>query len=253
MRSPRAFLPAAVLTLGCVFVLHTRSQIALPLAKPLSTVLAGMGGYRVQEQRVGDEERSIAGMTDYIARVYWRDSMVAFTTLVSYYDRQTQGKTIHSPRNCLPGAGWEVLSGGPSVIRAGGTTYTVNRYVLKNGAALAVAYYWYQGRGRVVASEYEVKWNLLRDAALAGHTEEALVRVVVPVPPIRTTDAAESARAYASADAMGTQVARMLIADVREALPGSEPGRSQRQTALGAPGTAFSVLRTRHPASSAGA
>jgi EpsI family protein len=57
----------------------------------------------------------------------------------------------------------------------------VNRYVLKNGAARAVVYYWYQGRGRVVASEYAVKWNLLRDAALAGHTEEALVRVVVPV------------------------------------------------------------------------
>ena len=56
----------------------------------------------------------------------------------------------------------------------------MNQYVLKNGPATAVVFYWYQGRGRIVANEYAVKWNLLRDAAVAGHTEEALVRVVVP-------------------------------------------------------------------------
>ena len=36
-------------------------------------------------------------------------------TFVSYYERQTQGKTIHSPRNCLPGAGWEVLTPGTRI------------------------------------------------------------------------------------------------------------------------------------------
>jgi hypothetical protein len=41
--------------------------------------------------------------------------------------------------------------------------------------------YWYQGRGRTEAGEYAVKWNLLRDAALRRRTEEALVRVIVPV------------------------------------------------------------------------
>ena len=50
-------------------------------------------------------------MSDYVARVYARDSVMLFSTLVSYYERQSQGKTIHSPRNCLPGAGWEILRG----------------------------------------------------------------------------------------------------------------------------------------------
>ena len=49
----------------------------------------------------------MAGMNDYAARSYWRDSTIAFTTLVTYYERQTKGRTIHSPRNCLPGAGWD--------------------------------------------------------------------------------------------------------------------------------------------------
>ena len=182
MRNYRLYLPAFVFLVGTAFVWNARSQAAMPLASPLTGIMAQVDGYRVADQHLSDEERRVAGMSDYVARLYWRDSVAAFTTFVSYYERQTQGKTIHSPRNCLPGAGWEVLTAGTADIVVGGAKQTVNRYVLKKGTATAVAFYWYQGRGRMVANEYAVKWNLLRDAAVAGHTEEALVRVVVPVP-----------------------------------------------------------------------
>jgi EpsI family protein len=209
----RAYMPAVVLLLGCALVFHgTRDQVAVPLAGSLSTVLANVDGYRIQEQRVTDEERRVAGMTDYVARVYWRpDSTVAFTTYVGYYDQQTQGKSMHSPKNCLPGAGWEILRGGTTTVTAADGPHVVNRYLLKNGAAQAVVYYWYQGRGRVVASEYAVKWDLLRDAALRGHTEEALVRVIVPVDPSDTTQA--------RADRLAQEIAPTLLDAVRGVLP----------------------------------
>jgi EpsI family protein len=209
----RAYMPAVVLLLGCALVFHgTRDQVAVPLAGSLSTVLANMDGYRIQEQHVTDEERRVAGMTDYVARVYWRpDSTVAFTTYVGYYDQQTQGKSMHSPKNCLPGAGWEILRGGTTTVTAADGPHVVNRYLLKNGAAQAVVYYWYQGRGRVVASEYAVKWDLLRDAALRGHTEEALVRVIVPVDPSDTTQA--------RADRLAQEIAPTLLDAVRGVLP----------------------------------
>ena len=160
-------------------------------------------------------------MSDYVARLYWRDSVAAFTTFVSYYERQTQGKTIHSPRNCLPGAGWEVLTRRRAqVIVVDGVPQTVNRYVLKKGPATAVAFYWYQGRGRIVANEYAVKWNLLRDAAVAGHTEEALVRVVVPViPPASPTDTAQASRSIAAATALGADIASRLTREVSRVMP----------------------------------
>lgn len=178
----RLHLPSALLVLGCGFVWQTRQQSAMPLQGDLTSVLSTVDGFEVREQTIGEDERRVAGMSDYVARQYLRGGTVAFTTLVSYYDRQTQGKTIHSPRNCLPGAGWEIVNGATVVVRSGSTDYRVNRYVLKNGRYVALAYYWYQGRGRVTADEYAVKWNLLRDAALLGRTEEALVRIVVPVP-----------------------------------------------------------------------
>lgn len=218
MRNVRRFLPALVLAFGCVFVWNARSQAAVPLAAPLASVMAEVPGYRVQEQRISPEERRVAGMSDYVARIYWRDSVPAFTTFVSYYERQTQGKTIHSPRNCLPGAGWEVLSADTQDVMLDGRPVTLNRSLLKNGAATAVVFYWYQGRGRVVANEYAVKWNLLRDAALAGHTEEALVRVVVPLR--SAAEHAKAGRTLADAQALGADVASRLARDVSRVLPG---------------------------------
>lgn len=220
MNKMSPYLPTIVLSIGFALVLQTRAQRAVPLVAPLSTVLSGVTDYKVKDQHVTDEERRVAGMSDYVARVYYRDSTVAFTTYVGYYDRQTQGKTIHSPRNCLPGAGWEILSGDRRPLRAGGNQYVLNHYLLKNGHLTAVVYYWYQGRGRVVANEYLVKWNLLRDAALAGHTEEALVRIVVPVRSSAPLDnSASSQAALAQANAVGAEIASRMIVDVSRVLP----------------------------------
>ena len=225
MNSVTAFLPAAILAVGCGFIWQTHAQREVPLVAPLTTVLPKFDDLRVIDVQIPDDERQVAGMSDYVARVYGRDSIMQFSTLVAYYTRQSQGKTIHSPRNCLPGAGWEILRGGRRDLVVDGVTHEVNQYTLKNGASLAIAYYWYQGRGRIVASEYAVKWNLLRDAALLGHTEEALVRVVVPVPMDQATalDSAATERAYAKANALGDKVASSLMKDVVRVLPGSSP------------------------------
>jgi EpsI family protein len=208
----RAYAPAIILIAGCALLFQgTRAQESMPLAGPLNQVLAQVDGYRIEEQKVSDEERKVAGMSDYVARIYYRDTTLAFTTYVGYYDRQTQGKSIHSPKNCLPGAGWEVLDARTASISSPTGPRVVNRYLLKNGMSQAVVYYWYQGRGRVVANEYAVKLNLLRDAALLGHTEEALVRVVVPV---TGTDSSQ-----AEGDALGKRIAARLLGEVDRVLP----------------------------------
>lgn len=215
----KAYVPALILAGGFLFVSSTRGQKAVPLTAPIESVLPSLDGYSVRDQKVSDEERRVAGMTNYVARVYSTNTLVAFTTLVSYYDRQTRGKSIHSPRNCLPGAGWEILSGGTQTVAANGTAYVLNRVILKNRGARAVVYYWYQGRGRVVASEYAVKWNLLQDAALRGHTEEALVRVVVPVQPAADGTPRDAEARVAEASSLGQVIAKRLIGEVDRILP----------------------------------
>lgn len=219
----KAYAPALILAAGYFAVSNARGQIAVPLVAPIESVLPAVDGYEVRDQKVSAEERRVAGMTNYVARAYTHGSVLGFSTLVSYYDRQTRGKSIHSPRNCLPGAGWEILSGGREQLRANGVPYSLNRVILKKGPGRAVVYYWYQGRGRVVASEYAVKWNLLRDAAFRGHTEEALVRVVVPVQQSASSGLDRPDAGIAEASALGRTIAQRLIGEVNRILPVSGP------------------------------
>jgi EpsI family protein len=224
--SYRAYLPAVVLCAGCAFLLRARTQDAVPLRAPLSGILPQLAGYSVQDQTISPEERRVAGMTAYVARMYSRNSTPAFTTFVSYYDRQAQGQTIHSPRNCLPGAGWEVISAGTTDVTVDGTSRTVNKYLLKNQNSMAMVFYWYQGRGRLVANEYAVKLNLLRDAAFTRHTEEALVRVVVPISDSATSSgnavpAAGEREQYAEATSLGQEISARLAHEVALVLPES--------------------------------
>ena len=85
---------------------------------------------------------------------------------------------------------------------------TVNRYLLQNGDHKALALYWYQGRGRIESNEYVVKWYLLRDAALRRGSDEALVRILVPI-----TDSEEAAFETAS------RVATTIVPAVHSAIP----------------------------------
>jgi EpsI family protein len=172
-----------MLAVGCLLLLSVGRQHEMPLAKPLGDIPRTILGRRAIDREIGDAERRIAGMDDYLLRWYAvpGDSLADFSTYVGYYEQQSQGQTIHSPKNCLPGAGWEALEAGDRTLEVAGKPVVVNRYLLGNAGERALVYYWYQGRGRVAANEYKVKWDLLRDSALRGRSEEALVRIVVPI------------------------------------------------------------------------
>jgi EpsI family protein len=207
-------LPAVILLVGAAVTLSIRDQRRVALAKSLSTLPRELDGYRANDLVLSPEEARGAGMSDYVLRFFERDSASGFSVYVGYYDYQTQGRTIHSPRNCLPSNGWEALQSGTARVATAGGSVLVNRYLVVHGADRSLVYYWYQGRGRVVASEYRVKWDLLWDAATVGRTEEALVRVVVPIP--RADDTAE---ALARADRLAEDVTRQFVPAVGRVLP----------------------------------
>lgn len=215
MRSLTRWTPAVLLGLGSFLLLRTGRQEVAPLRAPLDEVPREILGLEGRDLAIDPEQERLAGMSSYSLRSFRRDSLYAFSVYVGYYDSQNQGQTIHSPKNCLPGAGWEPVDAGTTVVAAGGREYTVNRYLLANGPNRSLVYYWYQGRGRISANEYAVKWELLRDKALHGRSEEALVRIVVPV---QGEDGNEE-------DAIAAAVAAAIIQPVFEILP-APPGQT---------------------------
>lgn len=174
-----AWAAAALLAAGVALTAAAREQQAPPLHAPLeSAVPARVGGLAARDEPI---DAGRAGADAALLRGYVDAGGTGIASLyVGYFATQARGRTIHSPRNCLPGSGWEVLAWRRARLSGAGGA-TVNRVLLARGGQRALVLYWYQGRGRVESSEYRVKWNLLRDAALRRRSEEALVRVTVPV------------------------------------------------------------------------
>ena len=207
------WMPALLLAVGATFTVGLDGQRALALRRPLADVIPrAIADYTGRDVRVSDAELRVAGVSAYLLRNYERvaatDRRDWAQVYIGYYDRQTQGKTIHSPKNCLPGGGWKPLASRRVLLQTAAGEVLVNRYLLQRDDEYALVLYWYQGRGRVESNEYVVKWDLLRDAATRQRSEEALVRVVVPV-----RDGEETA--FALASSMATE----LIPMVFEALP----------------------------------
>jgi EpsI family protein len=211
MRSWQRWIPATLLASGALLnsVLVGRRAESTPLVGPIESVAVTAMGLQGTSLTIDSAQQKVAGMTTFTLREFTPPGKEAFTIYVGYYDEQHQGKTIHSPKNCLPAGGWEPVEKGTLTVAMPGGDVKVNRYRVAQQGRSAVVYYWYQGRGRVAYDEFRVKFELLRDAALHGRTEEALVRIVMPV-----TDGDVE-----SADALARKIAPGLITDVNRILP----------------------------------
>lgn len=181
------WIPASVIGVGILFAVGLEAQRATPLNRPLvDAVPMTISGYNGREVELDERMQRGINADAYVLRLYSEEGESSWgvgpvRVYIAYYANQYRGKTIHSPKNCLPGAGWEAVDAELVPVVAGASTVWVNRYLLQKDDERALVLYWYQGRGRVEANEYKVKWDLLWDAALSRRSEEALVQVVAPV------------------------------------------------------------------------
>lgn len=129
------------------------------------------------------ETISVLGASDYLSRDYRTAEGQLGNFYVGYYATQRDGASYHSPLNCLPGAGWVMNNPGTITINPadGKPAFAANRYLIENSGSKSVLVYWYQGRGRRIASEYWGKIFTVVDSARLRRSDGAMVRVAVPV------------------------------------------------------------------------
>jgi len=151
------------------------------------------------DQILDDETLKVLRASDYLLRDFRKPEGQVANLYVGYYASQRTGATYHSPLNCLPGTGWTLSEPAKATIALpDGTSFIANKYVIKNGDYRSLMVYWYQGRGRNVASEYWGKVYTVFDSVRLRRSDGALVRVTVP---IRDSESAaeQSAIEFASA------------------------------------------------------
>lgn len=128
-----------------------------------------------------DDVLNQLGVDDYINRHYVTAETAPISVYVGYYASQRQGDTMHSPQNCLPGAGWHPIQSDRTQVQTGRAPVSVNRFLIQKGLDRQAVLYWYQGRGRIVANEFVNKGWLMLDAARSRRTDGGLVRLITPV------------------------------------------------------------------------
>ena len=174
-------LTACVLT-AAIGVHASTTQERVPARRPLGEIPLALGDWRAISQQDFDPATvAVLRADDYVSRSY--ASPVADADLyVGYYETQRQGDTMHSPMNCLPAAGWQLLTIGRQTVDVGsGARIVINHDTIQKGLDSRVVLYWYQSHGRAVASEYESRAYLVLDALRLHRTDGAIVRVIAPM------------------------------------------------------------------------
>ncbi len=166
-------------TTGMAYLSHGE---ATPPAKPLAdfpTTIAGF--YMFGNWPIEKKYLDVLQVSDYLNRGYFSEHGIV-TLYIGYFRSQRTGASIHSPKNCLPGAGWQPEQSQVYQMQLDdGRRVPINLYIVRKDLDEQLVLYWYQAHGRVVASEFWGKVYLVYDALRLNRTDAALVRITTPI------------------------------------------------------------------------
>ena len=178
-------LTAVLLLEGAAFyAVASRAESAPPVG-PLGLFPHALDGWTVaRDVPIEQEVQDVLRADDTLNRVYVNSSQTDYAFLfIAYFKTQRYGQAPHSPKNCLPGSGWEPVETGRQTIDVPGWNAPIvtNRYVVEHGDDKSVVLYWYQTHNRIIASEYWAKFWLVVDSIRYRRSDTSLVKIVVPV------------------------------------------------------------------------
>jgi len=196
VRTHWRFAVAVVLLAGTAIILQARngSEI-IPARAPLESFPRTIGRWNSADVELTQDVRDVLGPGDFLLRDY-RDpeNFRNVFLFVAYFPSQRAGDTIHSPKNCLPGAGWApVQAGRVNINVAGRAPFEANRYLIAKGDDRQLVLYWYWAHDRAVASEYSAKFYLVTDSIRMRRTDGSLIRLSTPIAPHESVEHAEQA------------------------------------------------------------
>lgn len=183
MKNLRFWLVVLMLAVTDLILRSRSSADTIPFSEPLSAIPTAIAGWSGSNVPMDQESLSILGPGEFLSRVYTHDeNSQPIGLFVAYFPTQRTGVSVHSPKNCLPGAGWAFESSQYIDLKdAAGRTHQVGEYIISNGEERQFVIYWYQAHGRSIASEYWAKFHMVIDAMRTDRTDGALVRIATPI------------------------------------------------------------------------
>ena len=148
-----------------------------------SLIPMSKAGWTAEEFQFPLSTLEILKATETTMRVYLSDLPTAPALFIGYFEDQKYGSQIHSPRHCLPGSGWGILSHTQRDIDIDGVSLPINHVVIGNKDNLQLMYYWFETRSGKITGEFSLKFNLFLNALMMKPTDAAFIRLTVNLPP----------------------------------------------------------------------
>ncbi len=194
-RSIVRFLPVALILIATAIFLQARTHSEVfPARHKLASFPEQISGLEGTDVEIDSEALQVLGPGDFLLRVYRNEKTddIPLDLFIAYFPSQRAGDTIHSPKNCLPGAGWApVQSTRVMMTSPSHAPFPVNRYVIAKGDSRKLVLYWYWAHDRGVASEYWAKYFLVADSIRMNRSDGSLVRIGTPIVPGETVESAQ--------------------------------------------------------------
>jgi EpsI family protein len=180
----RLLISAGLLVATLVALQLRGTGETMPLRKPLTGFPRIVGEWQAREVSPLDANTlQLLRPTGYLVRREVDQAGRSLWLYIGYWDSQRKGAAPHSPKNCLPGGGWEPLEASTVTIPLGAGTapLVVNRFLIQKERDQQLVLYWFDAQGRAVAGEVEAKIQMIRSAIFRNRTDGAIVRVAAPV------------------------------------------------------------------------
>ncbi|MEM7716478.1 MAG: VPLPA-CTERM-specific exosortase XrtD [Cyanobacteria bacterium P01_A01_bin.68] len=182
-------LVAMISALICVLgIVGNYTVFARSLSKPERSLLVDLpyeieGWSPVKVHRLENEMEEVLAADDYVVADLSRAQGDFVNLYVAYLDSQRDGRSWHSPRQCMPGGGWTIdtIQKFEPFAANDDTDLIVNRAVISRGSDKLLVYYWFPQRGRNIVTELDVKLYAVLDGVTRSRTDGALVRLVTPI------------------------------------------------------------------------
>ena len=180
-----AVVPLLVLVGVAAQLLPERDEV-IPERTELLFFPNSIGPWQGRPDRMDQIYLDALKLDDYRMARYSASTGDSLELYIAYYASQRKGASVHSPKSCLPGGGWQIQEfsqvdvpdAGPS-----GGPLRVNRSLIQMGDERQLVYYWFQQRGRYMTNEYLVKWFLFWDSLWRNRSDGALVRLTTRLEP----------------------------------------------------------------------
>ncbi|MEW5744169.1 MAG: exosortase C-terminal domain/associated protein EpsI [Nitrospirota bacterium] len=171
----------ALLILTVLFV-NLHADISVPMNKSFGEFPVSHREWRMLSQTSFSEAvLRVLKPTDYLFRRYADGSDTPVYLYIGYHGGGKNSGGIHSPKHCMPGAGWYEALEEKISVDVGGRRMQLVKTVYQKGDEKELFLYWYQVKGRALSDEYSLKAYEIINSMLYRRRDSAFIRISVPI------------------------------------------------------------------------